>query len=742
MNASRLFRPLVTMPAAALLAIVLALGSTVLGAVFVWTFSVPVPISDLVGVFKEMQDAGGWLGLPFYRLFDHHNEHRLVITRIAVLMDLVFWRGTQDLLFQIIFISIYVNATLLALLAWAVGLRGWLWAGVAAICFGVAITPVQYENLLNGFQVQFIQVWMFAIMAFGVLAAYPRELADPRRWVWRGLVLFTSALAAVAATYSMKNGLLVWPLLIVLAVWLRIGWIPAVVLAAVGGFFVWVEVTNLPAVLGHSDPSGALAQPFKLSVYAFRYLTSGVQMIGTLGQEILGGVTVAGMLVFAVRSLVNPGRFRPAHGVLLATAGFIIASAFATGLGRLDFGVGQASSARYATPSLLYLVTVTILALDLLRRRLKDRGRSWHGVAALGFAAVLLMVPSAVGTLKDWYKFAQSRDEKRDAVAAYLAYGYDPESLKALWPFRSHVPYKMLRDMAPRPRGPFVDISRVLPMVPWVGDRVVVPQLRCGGVVEQVDFDPVNGIRVSGWGAWPSEERDADGFSLLEEQLPFVLVTDEAGLVLAWGAHLRPAEGRLRDVLGYYARRFVARGPYKQVRPARLPVIGMSADRQRTCLIGKPENDFARFLTVLPPETMRVEGGPWRSETRYVSPLGKGPTMAQPTVATRQHPIVQTSVEFSGTLPEGTGTLALPIRTGAFPDKLAVWIAPEGGSEYRMIYKIGRPSRDWHWLVLPEATDLLGDARDFRLRLTLAPEQLTDRLDLGQPAWIPADAGG
>src|SRR3546814_16353926 len=86
----------------------------------------------------------------------------------------------------------------------------------------------------------------------------------------------------------MANGILVWPLLIVLALWRGLRGGPAWLLLAAAAAVTGVEVVNYHAHAGHGDPLQTVHQPVELARYALRYLTSGVAIIGPTGTELLG----------------------------------------------------------------------------------------------------------------------------------------------------------------------------------------------------------------------------------------------------------------------------------------------------------------------------------------------------------------------------------------------------------------------------------------------------------------------
>src|SRR3546814_10057013 len=90
---------------------------------------------------------------------------------------------------------------------------------------------------------------------------------------------------------------------IVLALWRGLRGGPAWLLLAAAAAVTGVEVVNYHAHAGHGDPLQTVHQPVELARYALRYLTSGVAIIGTTGQELLGGALVAVWAAMALPAL-------------------------------------------------------------------------------------------------------------------------------------------------------------------------------------------------------------------------------------------------------------------------------------------------------------------------------------------------------------------------------------------------------------------------------------------------------
>ena len=475
------------MKVVALFALALGAVSAAAGLAFAIVDFAPIPFADSVDFFRQIRKVGGLEHFGLEQLYARHNEHRLVIPRLWFLLDTVAFDATQAFLIVVTVLSSLVHAAVLALLFRSLGHRGWpLWA-FAGAAVGAVLSPGQWENLVWGFQVQFVQVWLFATLAFVAVAHASGKAA----W-W---LVPAGILAGLASTYSMANGMLVWPLLVALALWRGLRGGPLVLLLAAAVAVLAFQAAGFKVHPGHGDPIKTIAEPGKLLLYAFRYLTNGIGAIGSLGQEIIGALLTLAVIGIAIDAIVRRPRYSPTHAVLLAIAGFIIGAALATALGRVNFGVGQANATRYATPSFIFLLVTGALLLERLLRVQSVQLKA--GVTAVGVA--LLLVPGLVDGVRHVPAALGERDGRINAIATYIAGGYRPLELKPLYPFLPVRPYRMLHLMDAQGWGPFADRERFVPPAALLGAADPSPSGACRGNIEFALSDPVDGVVVSGW---------------------------------------------------------------------------------------------------------------------------------------------------------------------------------------------------------------------------------------------------
>jgi hypothetical protein len=379
------------------LAVLPALAAVALVA----THGVNVPFWDqweLLPILAKQQ-AGT---LAFADLMEQHNEHRM-LAPYAVMVWLAPLTGWN------ILVELWVNVGLAAV---ALGLAFFMLrpslsgagprfqGAVLALLSLTVFTLAQWENWLWGWQIQ----WFLSLAAtLGCAWALNAGLGAGTRAVALGLTAVAGLLAGTTQM-SLAGGVMLWPLglAVVLlhpgphrraaaAVWL---------IAAAASCFLFFHGWHSAPIPGMPTPMEALADPVKLIKYALTYLGGPITRMKLV--DLPYGAAGAGLLaVFAVASAVvliarweNRAQWLP-WGML---AGYAVGCAFVTGLGRVGFGVEQATGSRYVTLSLL--LTLSVIAVTAQALRSAPDSRMW-GRAGAG-AAVVLAVLLALGDVKSF----------------------------------------------------------------------------------------------------------------------------------------------------------------------------------------------------------------------------------------------------------------------------------------------------------------------------------------------------
>jgi hypothetical protein len=332
-------------------------------------------------------------GLSLAHLFRQHNEHRLVFPRLLFLLDYELGRGRGTSLRWASALAQMAHAALLfgLVLRARPGLRPSQRVVLAAVLLVCAFAATQMHNLIDPFQVQFPLVYLAATAAFAAAALRP----GPR---WAALAMG----AAVVSTYTMANGVLVWPLLGLLAWRLRRPGLGAAVgLAAAAALAAYLWSYEAPP--RHTSVVQMLARPGRVVAYALCYLGSGFSLPGSPASipiAVAGGALVtAAFLALGWRALRLRSIATPAEVVLVMVGLFAVGTAALTSVGRLGLTLDQALSSRYSTPALLLLAATFGLFLARPVPRLRVAA---GGAAALLLAAVLAQQHAQLRLLRGW----------------------------------------------------------------------------------------------------------------------------------------------------------------------------------------------------------------------------------------------------------------------------------------------------------------------------------------------------
>lgn len=706
------------MRAAVAISLGLALVTAASGIAYQIFLSSPVPSGDMIDFYDRFFAAGGFSGYGLSDLYAWHNEHRLVLPKLWFLADVALADARQTLLLTVIAITAVLHAALLAGLFRQLGHS----VRAAALAFAIAaaalLSPIQYENLLNGFQVQFVQVWFFASLSFALIAWAP---VGKERPAGIALCVIGAVLAGLCSSYSMFNGLAVWPVLIVLALWRRlpIGWSAFVIL--VGGATMATECVGF--LQREAGGTGLASGAWVILQFMARYLTSGIGDIGTLGQDILGSLMLAVVTVAGLRGLVRAEQTSPIRMALFAVCAFVIAGAIATALGRLHNGLGGANTSRYTTPSMVFLVTVGLLAFDLLLRRELTRVVAW----ALPVGTLLLLVPGGVHGIRDFKHRLAGRDLAELAVVSHLAGGYRTEMDGHLYP---HLPSRaddVLNAMEAAGLGPFSRIEEIQPPAPTLEDGLAVDSPTCTGEAGALRIDPVDGVTFSAFLASAESGRPAR----------WMVLRSPDGKVVGWGAALEP-RGALAPIPepGVLSRGLRAFGETPDPMIDTVTVEGVFTDGSRCRLPGAVTTTAPRYLATLPDGALPAAASDWIFSLH--PPVGGTGAAAVPPKA---RPVfgnfgIQRR-RFIAVLPLGAPGSAqgvlLPLHTGRYPDGAHVSLLDAGGTVLDHV-ALDRPvAPGWFWLALRPAT--LGEGMRLEIRTDVG--QPFDEVAFGMPHWLP-----
>ncbi len=499
---------------AILLGGILTIGLTVYMVVVSYS---PLPWGDGWAQIDPL--ANGINPLSLHWLWGQHDEHRLVIPKLFLIADLRFFHARQ--VFLLISILV-IQLAHLAVLSWSMralgGWRGSLWrtgTGLAAFClFG----PGQWHNFVWGFETCFVLPGLFLTLALvGLLLYWRNSELVPGAPRWRFLAL--SILAAVGATCSLANGNLVWPLLVLAALFLPLKRPVVLALAILGAASFGLYFFHYVSPTAHGNALSVLQDPARFPTFLAVYLGSAYVHANQLAAEILGlgGIIITCWLLPRARSYVRAHKLLRLQ--LILTLLFCIGAGGATALGRSNFGLSYAFTSRYQTVALLFWCALGLMLLDLASTFESKR-------PALLVAQVLILALMIRGALLARYPVSEARDygfQLNVASAALLTGVYDGQQ------FFSGVGVKpgYLRRVAAQlePNGLSIYAGDTYSQLGQPVNSVfrIVSADECAGELQQVkvvETAASPALRISGW-AW----------DVRRQQLPLEIVATSGGTI-------------------------------------------------------------------------------------------------------------------------------------------------------------------------------------------------------------------
>lgn len=415
---------------------------SVVGLVGSAVISVALLSAVVVLVYSAFLAFRGYSALPYWdqwqyirpesiaaSLLQFHNEHRAVVSKLLFLIDAQWFGSRNIMLFVAIYLIQALHCGILMKTALASGIAGRIRSYlVPAIAICALFGTQNYENLTWGFQTQFVLVFAMASASFLSFATF---VAGGGRW-W-----FLAALAAaLIASIEMANGIAVFPLLLLFALYYRLSWkivaIIALVMAGVGSTYAFDRMQL------QSDPTAARSDLLLIAQYVLVYLggflgetlssdwigsllgTRGIQTTVVLSMR-MGVLLLACWVVFVVLMRRSLQHFRPAFLAIVCIFAFAVASATATAFGRVGFGLESALAARYVTGSSIATAATMFVILWLLSVR---GGATVQAIVlsamALILAGIALMQPRFVA-------MADNRRIGRDSATTALYVGAKDE---------------------------------------------------------------------------------------------------------------------------------------------------------------------------------------------------------------------------------------------------------------------------------------------------------------------------
>lgn len=376
--------------------VILSLWGVILGSMAVIAalyvsvhYYLSVPFEDQWAVIEELRSNHGTYSLPL--VWSLHNEHRQPIARLLMMADLYWFRGQN--------ISLYLEIYAVQILEWFILLwamwRGALWprwmftVGSGLAAFALFWTS-QHQTFLNPLGVGIVPAPAFGAIAFIAMMFTLEDSKHAGKWFALSLI------SPMISEASLANGLLIWPLLILMAIRFRLRWQWIAILIPVAAISIAAYMIGYSNHEGHANPAESLHKPVLLLGYLVIYFGS---LWGSLNKVVGELIAVCGMAAASVCYVWELFRRRgkPFAFAMISTCAFLLGTGFVTALGRINFPLEQAASSRYQTTSLLFWLCLALYGIDTAYRH---RTRSAMFASAFALMVVTAALPSYPYTLE------------------------------------------------------------------------------------------------------------------------------------------------------------------------------------------------------------------------------------------------------------------------------------------------------------------------------------------------------
>ena len=369
--------------------------------------------SHLLGPFRdfwkfmpvlEAIDRGESL-LPL--LFKHHGHgHRLVVPRLFYLAEYSFFQGrnvfllSASMMLHVAFLSILLRAVLKRENALSLCERIFALGFVLA----VGLSATQYGNFIRPWNIHWslCGIGVISALACGIRIHASSANDSPRKaWFWWTLAVT----AAWIANYSMANGLLAWPCLLLAGGLLRLKWPFMAGIAAMSGLAIPLFLVDLSGV----SAATKVDRIGDIFVWMLKCLGSPVSWTNESTGMALAcfGTIAAGGL--AIRLFRRGTSVLPGEALLLGTMVFAWGSVVAIAVGRVNFAWDPS---RYQTVVLLFWQSLALLGVLAFRGAERSHRRVRSGVILASTLWLALCVLPA---------HTKSREEMKEFVSGIRA---------------------------------------------------------------------------------------------------------------------------------------------------------------------------------------------------------------------------------------------------------------------------------------------------------------------------------
>ena len=455
----------------------------------------PVPFWDMWDSYLNfyIQFINGHINV----LWQLHNEHRIVLSRLLFILDFVLFNGTGWFL-------IVINYALVLMVCFVyfrflkeivIGTNKHI---MYALLFFLVIwlfSWIQQENFTWAFQSQFFLAQLLPLSALYML--YRSYALHNAKWYF-----VTACILGFLSIGTMANGILALPLMLIMALLLGKNWkyISVIFFLSIASVLLYFHDYQMPPHHG-SFIQTVIAHPVEFFQYVMLYIGSPWYRFGGKGE--MGKILAYGMAIFFsvsafyfwVKAIMQEHN-KPLRVALLLFILYVLITAAATAGGRLKFGLEKALSSRYTTPTLMAWASLFILYWDGIAESVQKNSK-YRSV--FGLLLVVIIIPVTIFQFFALHSKADIVFEKKVAALAVEMGIPDQAQIPCVYPDVQHVV-----DIAKEPVKRNISIFGVEPIKDageLIGKTKMINHtvLLCQGNIEESVSVNSNYLRVSGW---------------------------------------------------------------------------------------------------------------------------------------------------------------------------------------------------------------------------------------------------
>lgn len=361
--------------------------------------------------------------LTFRDIFAPHNEHRIVLGKIIMLLNAIYlhWNLYLEIAVNVLFaagtsiVMYYASQKMTGL---DTKKRSVLYFVSACLIFSCS----QHLNYIWGFTMQifmsvFFNMLALCLLVYGNTACY-----------------FIAILSAFTATFSFANGMLIWPIGIIILLLLKISsvskihWLKIFLWLAVSVFSVWLYFYDAGSRMGLSERlKYILTHPHMFMILFTCYLGAPISVFRQ-SAALAAGIFGLALQAFSFTEIIQARKLDRNILFWLGVDLYVLMSAAVTALGRSS-SIAATMTRRYSSINMLFWIAVFALLFTALEIRRKV-SLKWYVV----FACLIL----SLSVSEENFIAARENYEARAVFKEQIKAGiYDNEHfLREIFPIR------------------------------------------------------------------------------------------------------------------------------------------------------------------------------------------------------------------------------------------------------------------------------------------------------------------